>query len=101
MALLNLFDPRTGMPLAILDATAITEMRTGAVSGLPANLSPYGPERSGFAPLAFSRFFDPFCFRDSSRWAFFGFFSARRRPARPVPRAKRKAGESTISQCLT
>ena len=32
MALLNLFDPRTGMPVALLDATAITEMRTGAVT---------------------------------------------------------------------
>ena len=31
MAFLNLFDPRTGMPLALLDATAITEMRTGAL----------------------------------------------------------------------
>src|SRR3546814_14718742 len=29
MALLNLFDPETGMPVALLDATAITEMRTG------------------------------------------------------------------------
>src|SRR5689334_2246806 len=30
MAVLNLFDPATGMPKAILDATAITDMRTGA-----------------------------------------------------------------------
>ena len=36
MALLNLFDPRTGMPVALLDATAITEMRTGAVTALGA-----------------------------------------------------------------
>lgn len=36
MALLNLFDPRTGMPIAIIDATAITEMRTGAVTALGA-----------------------------------------------------------------
>src|SRR5919109_3703266 len=36
MALLNLFDPRTGMPQAILDATAITEMRTGAMTALGA-----------------------------------------------------------------
>jgi ornithine cyclodeaminase len=36
MALLNLFDPRTGMPRAILDATAITEMRTGALTALGA-----------------------------------------------------------------
>ena len=36
MALLNLFDPRTGRPLAVLDATAITDMRTGAVTALGA-----------------------------------------------------------------
>lgn len=36
MALLNLFDPRTGMPLAIVDATAITEMRTGALTAIGA-----------------------------------------------------------------
>jgi ornithine cyclodeaminase len=36
MAILNLFDPETGMPKAIVDATAITEMRTGAVTALGA-----------------------------------------------------------------
>jgi alanine dehydrogenase len=36
MALLNLFDPRTGMPLALLDATAITDMRTGAMTAIGA-----------------------------------------------------------------
>lgn len=36
MALLNLFDPATGKPLAIVDATAITDMRTGAVTALGA-----------------------------------------------------------------
>ncbi len=36
MALLNLFDPRTGMPRALIDATAITEMRTGAITALGA-----------------------------------------------------------------
>jgi ornithine cyclodeaminase len=36
MALLTLFDPRTGMPVALLDATAITEMRTGAITALGA-----------------------------------------------------------------
>jgi len=36
MALLNLFDPHTGMPKAIMDATAITEMRTGALTALGA-----------------------------------------------------------------
>jgi alanine dehydrogenase len=38
MALLNLFDPRTGMPRAVMDATAITEMRTGAVTAIGARL---------------------------------------------------------------
>jgi alanine dehydrogenase len=36
MSLLNLFDPRTGIPIAILDATAITDMRTGALTALGA-----------------------------------------------------------------
>ena len=36
MAVLNLFDPATGMPKAIVDATAITEMRTGAVTAIGA-----------------------------------------------------------------
>ncbi len=36
MALLLLMDPATGMPRAILDATAITEMRTGAVTAIGA-----------------------------------------------------------------
>lgn len=43
MALLNLFDPRTGMPRALLDATAITEMRTGALTALGARY--LGPRR--------------------------------------------------------
>jgi len=36
MALLNLFDPRTGVPVAVIDATAITDMRTGAVTAIGA-----------------------------------------------------------------
>jgi alanine dehydrogenase len=36
MALLNLFDPRSGMPVAILDAAGITDMRTGAVTAIGA-----------------------------------------------------------------
>jgi len=36
MALLNLFSPETGMPLAVVDATAITDMRTGAVTAIGA-----------------------------------------------------------------
>lgn len=36
LAILNLFDPKTGMPRAILDASAITDMRTGAVTAVGA-----------------------------------------------------------------
>ena len=36
MALLNLFDPHTGMPLAVMDATEITDMRTGATTAIGA-----------------------------------------------------------------
>ncbi len=36
MALLNLFDPRTGMPVAVIDASTITDMRTGAMTALGA-----------------------------------------------------------------
>jgi alanine dehydrogenase len=38
LALLLLMDPLTGVPAAILDATAITEMRTGAVTAIGAEL---------------------------------------------------------------
>jgi len=34
IAILNLFDPETGVPLAFIDATSITEMRTGAVTAM-------------------------------------------------------------------
>jgi alanine dehydrogenase len=36
MAVLSLFDPSTGAPLAILNATSITDMRTGAMTALGA-----------------------------------------------------------------
>ena len=36
MAILALFDPKTGKPLAILDAGGITDMRTGAVTAIGA-----------------------------------------------------------------
>lgn len=36
MALLNLFEPRTGMPVAVIDASDITDIRTGAVTALGA-----------------------------------------------------------------
>jgi alanine dehydrogenase len=35
-AVLNLFDPRNGSPTAILDASGITDMRTGAVTAVGA-----------------------------------------------------------------
>src|SRR5690606_13330818 len=44
MALLNLFDPVNGKPLAVVDATAITDMRTGAVTALGAKY--LAPKRS-------------------------------------------------------
>jgi ornithine cyclodeaminase len=37
LALLLLLDPETGAPLAVVDATAITEMRTGAVTAIGAH----------------------------------------------------------------
>ncbi|HEY1328772.1 MAG TPA: ornithine cyclodeaminase family protein [Casimicrobiaceae bacterium] len=36
MGLLNLFDPRTGQPLAVIDAAGLTDMRTGAVTAIGA-----------------------------------------------------------------
>jgi alanine dehydrogenase len=36
MALLNLFDPTTGAPVAVIDASDITDMRTGATTALGA-----------------------------------------------------------------
>jgi len=36
LALLSLFDPATGVPTAILDATSLTDMRTGAMTALGA-----------------------------------------------------------------
>ena len=36
LAVLNLFDPQTGAPRAILDASTLTDMRTGAMTALGA-----------------------------------------------------------------
>jgi len=36
MGLLNLFDPGTGRPLAVIDAAGLTDMRTGAVTAIGA-----------------------------------------------------------------
>ena len=38
LALLLLMDPATGVPRAVIDATAITEMRTGAVTAIGASV---------------------------------------------------------------
>ena len=48
MALLNLFDPETGTPRAVIDAAGITDMRTGAVTALGAkHLAPEKPRVLG------------------------------------------------------
>ncbi len=48
MALLNLFDPVTGAPKAVIDAAGITDMRTGAVTALGAKyLAPSSPKILG------------------------------------------------------
>lgn len=36
LGVLNLFDPRTGVPVAIVNATALTDMRTGAMTAIGA-----------------------------------------------------------------
>lgn len=47
-AILNLFDPDTGVPRALVDATSITDMRTGAVTALGAKyLAPSRPRILG------------------------------------------------------
>ncbi|KAL7934341.1 NAD(P)-binding protein [Trichoderma chlorosporum] len=46
--ILNLFDPDTGVPKAVIDATSITDMRTGAVTALGAKyLAPSKPKILG------------------------------------------------------
>ncbi len=48
MALINLFDARTGTPKAMVDGTAITDMRTGAMTALGAkHLARSNPKRLG------------------------------------------------------
>ena len=48
MALLNLFCPRTGTPKAVIDASGITDMRTGALTALGAKwLAPPNPRVLG------------------------------------------------------
>jgi alanine dehydrogenase len=45
LALLLLMDPATGVPAAVIDATAITEMRTGAVTAIGAEFLASGDAR--------------------------------------------------------
>ena len=45
LALLTLYDPRTGVPRAIVDATEITERRTGAMTALGARYLARGDSR--------------------------------------------------------
>ena len=48
MGLLNLFDPETGTPRAVVDAAGLTDMRTGAVTALGAKyLAPDNPRVLG------------------------------------------------------
>ena len=48
MAMLNLFDPTNGMPLAVIDATTITDMRTGAMTAIGGKyLAPGNPASLG------------------------------------------------------
>jgi len=48
MALLNLFDPQTGIPRAVIDAAGITDMRTGALTAIGAkHLAPEKPRVLG------------------------------------------------------
>ena len=48
LALLNLFDPHTGAPKAVIDAAGITDMRTGALTALGAKwLAPDKPRVLG------------------------------------------------------
>ena len=48
LALLNLFDPANGAPLAVIDASDITDMRTGAVTAIGAKyLAPDKPRVLG------------------------------------------------------
>ncbi|NJO33428.1 MAG: ornithine cyclodeaminase family protein [Rhodospirillales bacterium] len=48
IAMLTLYDPRTGVPAAIMDATDLTTQRTGAVTGIGAkHLAPPSPRVVG------------------------------------------------------
>ena len=50
MSLLNLFDPKTGTPVAVIDASDITDMRTGAVTAIGAKHLARNCKQQGTAP---------------------------------------------------
>ena len=67
--ILNLFDPRTGMPRAILDATVITDMRTGAVTAIGAkHLAQKGSHMLGHIGVARHRLLERAAARPTVRF---------------------------------
>jgi ornithine cyclodeaminase len=59
LALVTLYDPRTGIPLAIVDGTEITERRTGAVTALGGrHLGPRAPKVLGHVGARGTAFFN-------------------------------------------
>src|SRR5262249_33643014 len=59
LALITLYDPRTGMPVAIVDGTEITERRTGALTALGGrHLAPSTPKILGHVGARGTAFFN-------------------------------------------
>jgi alanine dehydrogenase len=59
LALITLYDPRTGVPLAIVDGTTITERRTGAVTAVGGrHLAPSAPSVLGHVGARGTAFFN-------------------------------------------
>jgi ornithine cyclodeaminase/alanine dehydrogenase-like protein (mu-crystallin family) len=84
LGLLCLFDPRTGAPVAILDAAGLTDMRTGAVTAIGAKyLAPKGSRTLGHIGA-----------RGTAYWnvrlldSLFGFESIRVHSRRPASRTE-------------
>ena len=84
MGLLNLFDPATGQPVAIIDAAGLTDMRTGAVTALGAK----------YLARKDSRVLGHIGARGTAYWnvrlldRLFGFDEIRVHSRRPVSRSK-------------
>ena len=96
MGLLNLFDPRTGVPIAVIDAAGLTDMRTGAVTAIGAKhlgeaieqgARPYRRARHRVLECASAR--PHFRFRRDSR-AFAPGGKPRRVRRAPVSRPRRR-----------